>query len=60
DPHQELRWAMRQQMLQPGLPCPAQKRLVPNMYVVPTMKQRAALRWRVRQDLAHCRMPRRN
>ncbi|NXC27764.1 HYLS1 protein, partial [Campylorhamphus procurvoides] len=53
DPHQSLRWAMRRQMAQPGLPRRPQKRLVPNTYVVPTTKQRAALRWAVRQDLAH-------
>ncbi|NWV10710.1 HYLS1 protein, partial [Ptilonorhynchus violaceus] len=60
DPHQALRWAMRRQMLQPGLPCRGPKRLVPNMYEVPTMKRRESLRWRVRWDLAHCLMPRRN
>ncbi|NXP17682.1 HYLS1 protein, partial [Scytalopus superciliaris] len=60
DPHQSLRWAVRRKMAQPGLPCRAQKRLVPNTYVVPTTKQRAALRWAVRQDLARCLMPRRN
>ncbi|NXE97532.1 HYLS1 protein, partial [Menura novaehollandiae] len=59
DPHQDLRWTVRKQMLQPGPPQRAPKRLVPNTYVVPTMKQRAALRWGVRWDLAHCLMPRR-
>ncbi|NWW78426.1 HYLS1 protein, partial [Climacteris rufus] len=60
DPHQAVRWAVRKQMLQPGLPRRPPKRLVPNTYVVPTTKQREALRWRVRWDLAHCLMPRRS
>ncbi|NXS36365.1 HYLS1 protein, partial [Pomatostomus ruficeps] len=60
DPHQSLRWAVRRQMLQPGLPCRPQKRLVPNTYVVPTMKKRTSLRWGVRWDMAHGLMPRRN
>ncbi|NWR92343.1 HYLS1 protein, partial [Furnarius figulus] len=60
DPHESLRWAMRRQMAQSGLPRRPPKRLVPNTYVVPTTKQRAALRWAVRQDLAHCIMPHRN
>ncbi|XP_038017208.1 hydrolethalus syndrome protein 1 [Motacilla alba alba] len=60
DSHQSLRWAMRNQMLQSGLPRRAQKRLVPNMYEVPTTKKRDSLRFGVRWDLAHCLMPRRN
>ncbi|NWS16844.1 HYLS1 protein, partial [Pachyramphus minor] len=59
DPHDDLRWAVRRQMAQPELPCRAPKRLVPNTYVVPTTKQRDALRFGVRQDLARCLMPRR-
>ncbi|NWV84479.1 HYLS1 protein, partial [Dasyornis broadbenti] len=59
DPHETLRLAIRKQMLQPGLPRQKQKRLVPNTYVVPTMKSREALRWGVRWDLARCLMPRR-
>lgn len=60
DSHQDLRWAMRKQMLQSGLPRRAQKRMVPNTYVVPTMKKRDSLRSGVHWDLAHCVMPRRN
>lgn len=60
DSHQGLRWAMRTQMLQSGLPRQAQKRLVPNTYEVPTTKKRDSLRFSVRWDLAHCNMPRRN
>ncbi|NXK89736.1 HYLS1 protein, partial [Formicarius rufipectus] len=60
DPHQSLRWAMRRQMAQSELPHRAQKRLVPNTYVVPTTKQRAALRWAVRHNLAQCLLPHRN
>ncbi|CAN8199175.1 unnamed protein product [Coccothraustes coccothraustes] len=60
DSHQSLRWAMRMQMLQSGLPRRAQKHLVPNTYEVPTMKKRDSLRFGVRWDLAHCNMPRRN
>ncbi|XP_041269937.1 hydrolethalus syndrome protein 1 isoform X1 [Onychostruthus taczanowskii] len=60
DSHQSLRWAMRTQMLQSGLPRRAQKRLVPNTYEVPTTKKRDALRFGVRWDLANCHMPRRN
>ncbi|NXU20814.1 HYLS1 protein, partial [Pardalotus punctatus] len=58
DPHERLRLAIRKQMLQP-LPIQKPKRLVPNTYVVPTMKSRQALRWGVRWDLAHHIMPRR-
>ncbi|XP_058279398.1 centriolar and ciliogenesis-associated protein HYLS1 [Hirundo rustica] len=60
DAHQSLRWAVRRQMLQPGLPRQVQKRLVPNTYEVPTMKKRDSLRFGVRWDLAHRLMPRRN
>ncbi|NXD24542.1 HYLS1 protein, partial [Spelaeornis formosus] len=60
DPHESLRWAVRQQILGTGLPRRAQKRLVPNKYEVPTMKKRDSLRFGVRWDLAHHRMPRRN
>ncbi|XP_023797298.1 hydrolethalus syndrome protein 1 [Cyanistes caeruleus] len=57
DARQSLRWAVRQQMLQLGLPPRAQKRLVPNNYEVPTMKKRDALRFAVRWDLANHRVP---
>ncbi|NXK66438.1 HYLS1 protein, partial [Sylvietta virens] len=60
DTHQSLRWAVRRQMLQLGPPRRAQKRLVPNVYEVPTMKKRDSLRFGVRWDLAHKHMPRRN
>ncbi|NXS12783.1 HYLS1 protein, partial [Neodrepanis coruscans] len=60
DPHEDLRLAMRRQMHQPGPAPRAPKRPLPNNYVVPTTKQRAALRWGVRQDLACCRIPRRS
>ncbi|NXY38583.1 HYLS1 protein, partial [Pomatorhinus ruficollis] len=60
DTHQGLRWAVRRQMQQSGLPRRAQKRLVPNMYEVPTMKKRDSLRFGVRWDLAHRLMPHRN
>ncbi|NWX28042.1 HYLS1 protein, partial [Notiomystis cincta] len=60
DSHQNVRLAMRKQMQQSGLPRRAQQRLVPNTYVVPTMKKRESLRWGVRRDLANCLMPRRN
>ncbi|NWU38395.1 HYLS1 protein, partial [Hylia prasina] len=60
DTHQSLRWAVRRQMLQSGLPRRAQKRLTPNMYEVPTTKKRDSLRFGVRWDLAHSLMPRRN
>ncbi|NXO64700.1 HYLS1 protein, partial [Phainopepla nitens] len=61
DSHRGVRWAMRRQMLQSGLPRRAQKRVVPpNAYEVPTMKKRDSLRFGVRWDLAHSVMPRRN
>ncbi|NWI04864.1 HYLS1 protein, partial [Tichodroma muraria] len=60
DPHQSLRWAVRNQMLQSGMPRRAQKRLVRNTYEVPTTKKRDSLRFGVRWDLAHSLMPRRN
>ena len=34
-----------------------QRVFVPNKYVVPTDKQRKALRWNVRMELAHGQMP---
>ncbi|KFW85566.1 Hydrolethalus syndrome protein 1, partial [Manacus vitellinus] len=60
DPHDDLRWAVRRQMAQPGELRRAPKRLVPNTYVVPTTKQRDALRFGVRRDLAQCLMPRKD
>ncbi|XP_066059379.1 centriolar and ciliogenesis-associated protein HYLS1 [Chamaea fasciata] len=60
DTHQGLRWAVRMQMQQSGLPRRAQKRLVPNMYEVPTTKKRDSLRFSVRWYLAHGLMPRHN
>ncbi|NXY08308.1 HYLS1 protein, partial [Pteruthius melanotis] len=59
DSHQELRWAVRKQMLQPGPPPLQKKRALPNKYVVPTLKKRESLRFNVRRDLARCVMPRR-
>ncbi|NWT77993.1 HYLS1 protein, partial [Lanius ludovicianus] len=59
DSHQELRWAVRRRMLQPGPPPLPKKRAVPNKYVVPTLKKRESLRFNVRRDLARCLMPRR-
>uniref|UniRef100_A0A8D2PXD1 Centriolar and ciliogenesis-associated protein HYLS1 C-terminal domain-containing protein n=1 Tax=Zosterops lateralis melanops TaxID=1220523 RepID=A0A8D2PXD1_ZOSLA len=60
DTHQGLRWAVRKQMQQSGLPRRVQKRLVPNLYEVPTTKKRDSLRFGVRWDLAHSLMPRQN
>ncbi|NXQ24825.1 HYLS1 protein, partial [Alaudala cheleensis] len=60
DAHQSLRWAVRRQMLQSGLPRRAQKHIVLNNYEVPTMKKRDSLRFGVRWDLAHKHVPRRN
>lgn len=61
DSHQGLRWAVRRQMLQSGLPRRVQKRVpTPNTYEVPTTKKRDSLRFGVRWDLAHSLMPRRN
>ncbi|XP_014744286.1 PREDICTED: hydrolethalus syndrome protein 1 [Sturnus vulgaris] len=61
DPHESLRRAVHRQILQTGLPRRAQKRVsVPNPYEVPTMKKRDSLRFGVRWDLAHRRIPRRN
>ncbi|KFP71490.1 Hydrolethalus syndrome protein 1, partial [Acanthisitta chloris] len=55
DPRQELRWAVRVQMLRrPEELHRAPTHVVPNTYVVPTDKKRAALCWAVRWDLAHC------
>lgn len=59
DSHQELRWAVRRRMLQPGPPPRPQRRMVPNKYVVPTLKKRESLRFNVRRDLARCLIPRR-
>ncbi|NWV45382.1 HYLS1 protein, partial [Daphoenositta chrysoptera] len=60
DSHQELRWAVRKQMLRPGPPPRPQSRVVPpNRYVVPTLKKRESLRFRVRRDLARGLVPRR-
>ncbi|NXF40507.1 HYLS1 protein, partial [Nyctibius bracteatus] len=61
DQHQELRWAIRQQMLcKPELPTKPQHLHSPNLYVVPTTKKRAALRWKVRWDLAMGLLPSKN
>ncbi|NXA06665.1 HYLS1 protein, partial [Sapayoa aenigma] len=60
NPHEKLRLTMRKQMREPGLPRRAQKRLVPNTYVVPTSKKRESLRFSVRRDLANYLMPSRN
>ncbi|NXQ56231.1 HYLS1 protein, partial [Anthoscopus minutus] len=60
DSHQDLRWAVRRQMLQPGLPRRPQRRHVPNTYEVPTAKKRDSLRFGVRWDLANHLMPNRN
>ncbi|XP_061870185.1 centriolar and ciliogenesis-associated protein HYLS1 isoform X2 [Colius striatus] len=46
EPHQELRWSIREQMLcKPDPPLKSTHVYVPNTYVVPTDKKRAALRW---------------
>ncbi|XP_010116428.1 PREDICTED: hydrolethalus syndrome protein 1, partial [Chlamydotis macqueenii] len=61
DQRQELRWAIREQMLcRPELPSKPQRLYVPNSYAVPTEKKRAALRWEVRWDLANGLLPRKN
>lgn len=61
DPHESLRRAVHRQILQTGLPRREQKSVcIPNPYEVPTMKKRDALRFGVRWDLAHRRIPRRN
>ncbi|NWZ85159.1 HYLS1 protein, partial [Poecile atricapillus] len=57
DARQSLRWAVRKQMLQMGPAPRPQRRLVLNNYEVPTMKKRDALRFAVRWDLAHHRVP---
>ncbi|NWI95005.1 HYLS1 protein, partial [Pitta sordida] len=59
DRHEKLRLAVHKKLREPGLPERAPRRLIPNSYVVPTMKPREALRWRVRQDLAQHLVPRR-
>ncbi|KFP30557.1 Hydrolethalus syndrome protein 1, partial [Colius striatus] len=59
EPHQELRWSIREQMLcKPDPPLKSTHVYVPNTYVVPTDKKRAALRWEVRWDLAKGLLPR--
>ncbi|KFW02523.1 Hydrolethalus syndrome protein 1, partial [Eurypyga helias] len=59
DQRQELRWAIREQMLcRPQLPGKPPRPYVPNAYAVPTEKKRAALRWEVRWDLANGLIPR--
>ncbi|NXL92309.1 HYLS1 protein, partial [Alectura lathami] len=61
DQHKDLRWAVREQMLQqPNLPSKPQRACIPNAYRVPTEKKRAALRWEVRWDLANGLIPRRS
>ncbi|XP_070577034.1 centriolar and ciliogenesis-associated protein HYLS1-like isoform X2 [Ptychodera flava] len=56
----ELRWAVREQMLQQDevyQPKRDHRVYVPNSYVVPTDKKRQALRWEIRTELAHGQMP---
>ncbi|XP_050571007.1 centriolar and ciliogenesis-associated protein HYLS1 isoform X2 [Cygnus atratus] len=61
DQRKDLRWGIREQMLnQPGLPSRLQRTCVPNAYMVPTEKKRAALRWEVRWDLANGLIPRKS
>uniref|UniRef100_A0A8C8BP77 HYLS1 centriolar and ciliogenesis associated n=1 Tax=Otus sunia TaxID=257818 RepID=A0A8C8BP77_9STRI len=61
DQRQELRWGIREQMLcRPELPGKRQHLHVPNAYIVPTEKKRAALRWEVRWDLANGFPPRKS
>ncbi|XP_010176803.1 hydrolethalus syndrome protein 1 [Antrostomus carolinensis] len=61
DQRQELRWSIREQMFwKPQIPNKPQHFYVPNDYVVPTEKKRAALRWEVRWDLAQGLMPRKS
>ncbi|NXP56841.1 HYLS1 protein, partial [Heliornis fulica] len=61
DQRQELRWSVHKQMLcKPELPRKRRHLYVPNSYIAPHEKQRAALRWEVRWDLAHGRTPRKH
>ncbi|XP_068772764.1 centriolar and ciliogenesis-associated protein HYLS1 isoform X2 [Struthio camelus] len=61
DQRKELRWGIREQMLyKPDLPSKPQHFYVPNSYIVPTEKKRAALRWEVRCDLANGLIPRKS
>ncbi|XP_067166187.1 centriolar and ciliogenesis-associated protein HYLS1 isoform X2 [Apteryx mantelli] len=61
DQRRELRWGIREQMLcKPDLPSKPQHAYVPNAYVAPTEKKRAALRWEVRCDLANGLLPRKS
>uniref|UniRef100_A0A6I8N6I8 Centriolar and ciliogenesis-associated protein HYLS1 C-terminal domain-containing protein n=1 Tax=Ornithorhynchus anatinus TaxID=9258 RepID=A0A6I8N6I8_ORNAN len=57
--HRELRWGIREQMLdRPEAPPRPHQVYVPNTYLVPTEKKRSALRWGVRCDLALGIIPR--
>ncbi|NXX41411.1 HYLS1 protein, partial [Tricholaema leucomelas] len=59
DPRLGLRRSIREQMrCPPELPARAPHPCVPNTYIVPTQKKRAALRWEVRWDLAKGLLPR--
>ncbi|NXI99610.1 HYLS1 protein, partial [Psophia crepitans] len=61
DQRQELRWETRERMLcQPWLPEKPRRLHLPNPYIVPTEKKRAALRWEVRWDLANGLVPRKH
>ncbi|NWY68855.1 HYLS1 protein, partial [Erithacus rubecula] len=61
DPHERLRRAVHRQILQTGQPRRAQRAVcIPNTYQVPSMKKRDSLRFGVRWDLAHRRLPRRS
>ncbi|NXR15128.1 HYLS1 protein, partial [Semnornis frantzii] len=54
------RRSIREQMrCPPELPARHRHPCVPNTYLVPTEKKRAALRWEVRWDLAKGLLPRR-
>ncbi|NXN10696.1 HYLS1 protein, partial [Indicator maculatus] len=60
DPRVELRRGIREQMrCAPELPAQPHRPYVPNTYIAPTDKKRAALRWEVRWDLANGLLPRR-
>ncbi|KAM8795507.1 centriolar and ciliogenesis-associated protein HYLS1 [Eudromia elegans] len=60
--HRELRWGVREQLLEAASEAPSRARgpRPPNAYVVPTEKKRAALRWHVRCLLAGGLLPRRS
>ncbi|XP_064029262.1 centriolar and ciliogenesis-associated protein HYLS1 [Pogoniulus pusillus] len=59
NPRLELRRSIREQMrCPPELPARAPQPCVPNTYIVPTEKKRAALRWAVRWELAKGLLPR--